>query len=58
MIFSFGCVPAFRIEDGKIAQAWLTSIGGTDASLKHSTEICWSADVIPDCAVRVGRYFT
>lgn len=48
-------VQAFRIDAGRIAETWLPSIGGTDASLTQTTDNCWALDVIPDNGVHIGR---
>lgn len=47
-------VQAFRIENGLIAESWLTSIGGTDTSIKHLPQTCWTIDVMPTESVRFG----
>lgn len=47
-------VQAFRLKDGKIAQSWITSIGGTDASIVQSPEIRWERSVLPENATRFG----
>lgn len=47
-------VQAFRLEDGRIAQTWITSIGGTDSFLTHSSEPLWSRDVLPVNSTRLG----
>ena len=47
-------VQAFRIENDKIAQTWITSIGGTDDSIVHSPEPSWGPEVLPANATRFG----
>lgn len=47
-------VQAFRIENGLIAESWLTSIGGTDTSIKHLPQTRWTIDVMPAGSVRFG----
>lgn len=46
-------VQAFRLQDGKIVQTWITSIGGTDSSLHHSLML-WDETVLPSGATRLG----
>ena len=47
-------VQAFRIENGLIAESWLTSIGGTDTSIKHLPQTRWTIDVMPAESTRFG----
>lgn len=47
-------VQAFRLENNKIVQSWITSIGGTDGSIMHSSAPKWSRDVLPQNATRFG----
>ena len=47
-------VQGFRMQDGLIAESWITSIGGTDTSIAHSPQIKWDASVLPANSVRFG----
>ena len=40
-------IQAFRLEGGRIAEYWITSIGGTDASIKHEL-MSWGEHVLPE----------
>lgn len=39
-------VQAFRLQNGQIAEYWITSIGGTDTSIKHML-MTWGENVLP-----------
>ena len=39
-------VQAFRLQGGKIIEYWITSIGGTDASIRHLL-MSWGENVLP-----------
>lgn len=47
-------VQAFRLENGKIAQTWITSIGGTDGSIVQSPTHIWGPRILPENATRLG----
>lgn len=51
---SWDWVCAFRLEDNKIAQAWLDGINGSVVPVQQSVDVLWGEDVLPAGSTRIG----
>ena len=51
---SWDWVCAFRLEDNRIAQAWLDGINGSVVPVQQSVDVLWGADVLPVGSTRFG----
>lgn len=51
---SWDWVCAFRLEDNRIAQAWLDGINGSVVPVPQSVDVLWGEDVLPAGSTRIG----
>lgn len=51
---SWDWVCAFRLENNKIAQAWLDGINGSVVPVQQSTDVLWGEGVLPEGSTRIG----
>ena len=51
---SWNWVCAFRLEENKIAQAWLNGINGSVVPVQQSVDVLWGEDVLPAGSTRIG----
>lgn len=51
---SWDWVCAFRLENNKIAQAWLDGINGSVVPVQQSVDVLWGEGVLPAGSTRIG----